>query len=82
MAKLRIEVYALTSEHTVDDATAALVLENYALATGANPAATSQQKLDHVRLALSEYMVNVAREYFVRLAMDEARVQAEADFGF
>lgn len=82
MAKLRIEVYSLSTEHTVDDAGAALVLENYALATGANPAASSQEKLDHVRTAISAYMTDVAREYFVRLAMEEARVEAEATFGF
>lgn len=82
MAKLRIEVASLSTEQTVDDATAALVLGNYALATGASAAWTDQQRLDHVREQLSAYMVAVARDYFVRLAMEEAREEAEASFGF
>lgn len=82
MAKLRIEVAGLVSEHEVDDATGILVLGNYADATGANANWPAQQRLDHVREQLSAYMVAVAREYFVRLAMEEARIEAEANFGF
>lgn len=81
MAKIRIEVAGLSSEQTVDDETGILVLENFALATGAQAEWTAQARLDHARQECSNHMVRVAKDYFVRLAMDEARVEAEATFG-
>lgn len=61
---------------TEDDTAAQLVLVRFAHATGANVAATPQQKLEHVAAALTDYMIRVARERYI---MEEsANIQAAA----
>lgn len=64
---------------TEDDASAANVLISFAHATGADPAATNQQKLDHVAAALAEYMRRIAVERYYQETSATLREEAETN---
>ena len=61
---------------TPNDTAAQLVLIRFAHATGANPAATAQVKLDHVAAQLTDYMQRIARERYI--LEESATIQEEA----
>ena len=61
---------------TPNDTAAQLVLIRFAHATGANPAWTAQQKLDHVAAQLTDYMQRIARERYI--LEESATIQEEA----
>ncbi len=73
---LALATAGLTSTlSTNNDAAAQQVLIMFAHATGANPAATNQEKLDHVAAELAEYMIRIARERYIQ----ENSVDLEAE---
>lgn len=77
MATISISISGLSSQATTaDDAAAAEVLTRFAHATGADPAASAQVKLDHVVARLTEYMLGVAQERYVQ--EESATIQREA----
>lgn len=74
---LTIQAGPLTATlSTADDAAAANVLLSFAHATGADPAATNQQKLDHVAAQLTEYMRRIAVEKYYQDASAGLRQEA------
>lgn len=77
---LTIQAGPLTATlSTADDAAAANVLISFAHATGADPAATNQQKLDHVAAALAEYMRRIAVERYYQETSATLREEAETN---
>lgn len=61
---------------TDNDAAAQNVLIMFAHATGANPAASNQEKLNHVAGELAEYMIRIARERYIQ--ENSVNLEAEA----
>lgn len=77
---LTIQAGALTSVlSTADDAAAANVLLSYAHATGANPAASNQEKLNHVAAELAEHMRRIAVERYYMESSATLKAEAEAN---
>lgn len=75
---LTITAGALTSTlATQDDTAAANVLLSFAHATGADPGATNQAKLDHVAAALAEYMRRIAVERYYQDSSATLRQEAQ-----
>lgn len=64
---------------TADDAAAVNVLLNFAHATGADPGASNQSKLDHVAAQLAEYMRRIAVERYYQDASADLREEAETN---
>lgn len=62
---------------TADDAAAANVLLSFAHATGADPGAGNQAKLDHVAVELAEYMRRIAVERYYQEQSETIRQEAE-----
>lgn len=79
-SKLTIQTGALSSTlSTENDAAAANVLLNFALATGVDPQASNQAKLDHVAAMLAEYMRRIAVERYYQDASADLREEAETN---
>jgi hypothetical protein len=82
MAKVRIEVGALSTEKTTTDANAGETLKQFALATGAPLGGTNQQYLDWALARTVEYWVRVGRQKVQADAAEAALATAESTVNF
>jgi cytochrome P450 len=74
---LTLSTAGLTAQLSTDsDASAQEVMLRFAHATGANPAWTPQQKLNHAAAQLADYMMRIARERYIQ--EESATIQADA----
>jgi hypothetical protein len=79
---IQVGVLQRTRQSSAPDEKVEETLRNFAYATGAPLNSTPVQLADHVLREITRYMVSVAKEYTVRVAMEEAELAAKTAVDF